>query len=66
MDQVYDYQAMKADGSVKRGSPRMLHRTDCQHQAPTTVFRRATAAEQRSLPECTDCAWREGREWVNA
>jgi hypothetical protein len=59
--QVYDYEAMKQAGSVKRGSPRMLHRTDCPHQAVdgSTVFRPATANERATLPECADCARNE-------
>jgi hypothetical protein len=62
--QVYDYDAMKRAGSVKRGSPRMLHRADCPHQASdgSTRFRPASRAEQASLPECAGCARKEAAE----
>jgi hypothetical protein len=59
--QVYDYEVMKREGSVKRGRPRMLHRTDCPHQAVdgSTRFRGATRLERQMLPECTECARKE-------
>jgi hypothetical protein len=60
---VYNYEAMKKAGSVKRGKPRMLHRTDCPHQAAdgSTIFRPATRTERATLPECADCARKEAR-----
>jgi hypothetical protein len=48
---VIDYARMR-----KRGTPRMLHRTDCPHTDQGQMFRLATPAELRILPECSDCA----------
>lgn len=62
LTQVLDYEAMKRDGTVKRGKPRRLHRTDCPHPAVTAVFRPATATEQATLPECADCARKHQQE----
>jgi hypothetical protein len=56
VDQVIDYAAV---GSTRR--PKMLHRTDCPHQVVgVTRFKPADAEQLKSLPECSDCARKDG------
>ena len=57
VDLVLDYPANKAAGLIKKGGkPRRLHRADCRHPEPQAAYRKATAEELRTLPECADCA----------
>ena len=58
---VLDYPTNQAAGLVKSGKPRRLHRADCPHPAGHAIYRRATAEELQSLPECADCAHKEAQ-----
>jgi hypothetical protein len=51
---VLDYQAM----GRTTARPRCLHRTDCTHPDVHAIWRKATPAELKLLPECQDCARR--------
>jgi hypothetical protein len=49
IDQVFD----------DKHKPWYLHRADCKHRGAGgngSDFRKATLAELRTLPECSDCA----------